>query len=168
LGGVRSLTFGANQNFNYIAVAQALTRPQPSWRRWTCGSASPAGPSAPSVPSPAPASPTRSMSSRSGCRRPQRQRRPCRALCGACWPPTARRDSTAGSPPACSRRSSPVVSSRPHIAVKFTPGLCQKLSKVRSRTRTGPMFLAAEACTQACELAFAMERTPAVFMGSLG
>ena len=31
----------------------------------------------------------------------------------------------------------------------------------------GPMFLAAEACTQSCELAFGMARTPAVLMGSL-
>lgn len=32
----------------------------------------------------------------------------------------------------------------------------------------GPMFLASEACTQVCELAMGMSRTPAVFCGSLG
>ena len=31
----------------------------------------------------------------------------------------------------------------------------------------GPMFLASEACTQVCELAMGMSRTPAVFCGSL-
>eukprot|EP01043_Picozoa_sp_COSAG02_P019327 COSAG02_NODE_926_length_15856_cov_13.975566_5_plen_280_part_00 len=32
----------------------------------------------------------------------------------------------------------------------------------------GPMFLASEACTQVCELTMGMNRTPAVFCGSLG
>ena len=32
----------------------------------------------------------------------------------------------------------------------------------------GPMFLASEACTQLCELTLGMQRTPAVFCGSMG
>jgi hypothetical protein len=68
-----------------------------------------------------------------------------------------------------SGRSLPAVArgiSAAHGMRGFYRGLAAGVQqKVLTR---GPMFLASEACTQVCELALGMNRTPAVFCGSLG